>query len=65
MDGLLGEREARSSLVSERLTNSEIELLRRDRKETHDYCQKRFGHQANSGQAAPVPVGDRVRGEEF
>ena len=29
--------------VSDRLTNSEIELLRRDRKETHEYCQKLFG----------------------
>jgi hypothetical protein len=28
--------------VSDRLTSSEIELLRRDRKETHEYCQKLF-----------------------
>lgn len=29
-------------LVFDRLTNSEIEALRQDKKETHEYCQKLF-----------------------
>lgn len=40
-------------IVPERLTASEIEQLRRDRKETHDFCQKLFG-QAKMGQAGMV-----------
>ncbi|MEB8491041.1 MULTISPECIES: hypothetical protein [Acidithiobacillus] len=33
----------RPPLIADRLTNSEIESLRQDAKETHEYCQKRFG----------------------